>query len=388
MTANRDQMITDRELAHSTATHLLHRLQQDEFKGYDPFDGLNSPIMNFVSKNSKFLRLCVVQGYKLSPLNLRRITGVKKVHNAKTLALVLSGILSSKSADHELCNRLVEILLEQKSASVQGLAWGYNHDWQNRVFFIPSGTPTIVNTSFVGHALLDLYKHEEGANCSIKDMILKIVPFFTEDLNTATVGAGKCFSYTPIDHTKVHNANLLGVSLLCRISRTFGIDLDDYIDPFVEYALNGQTADGGWDYGSAEAQKWRDSFHTGFNLNALRIIEENISNGELKGRVEESIKVGDQHYIKDFFGPNGEPFYFNRPGEMYDVHTPAQAIYYFSKYNYPVMARRVFNWTMENMFNGSYFDFRKYRLFRNSIEYSRWSSAWMFYALSELANRA
>lgn len=370
--------------ASDVSAKLLRRLKLSEFKGYDPFDGLNSPLLNFLSRDSKFLRLCVVQGFKRSPLNFRKVMRVDKTHNAKTLGLVLSGICRREKLDQFLCDRLLALIKHQKSANASGASWGYNFDWQNRVFYIPARTPTIVNTSFVGHALLDYYDQEGGED--VKDIILDIIPFFTNDLKITKTDSGSCYSYTPIDRTQVHNASLLGASLMARIGCKFNIDLDAYVEPFVKYAISEQSLDGGWVYGSDSAQEWRDSFHTGFNLSALRIINQNTNLRKLNHAVDRVIELGDNHYINDFFGDEGEPYYFDRPGQMFDIHTPAQAIYYFSRYGYNDLAEKVFNWSMHNMFNGHYFNYRKYPLFSNKIEYSRWSTAWMFYALSELSN--
>jgi hypothetical protein len=65
----------------------------ESFKGYDPYDGLNSTLFQaipFISKN-RIARLVWIQLFKRSPLNLRAITGIKKDYNPKALGLFLSG---------------------------------------------------------------------------------------------------------------------------------------------------------------------------------------------------------------------------------------------------------------------------------------------------------
>ena len=67
--------------------------EAESFKGWDPYDGLNSKIAGTILplKHSAFLRLCVIQGFKRCPVNLRRIALVPKEYNAKGIGLLLQG---------------------------------------------------------------------------------------------------------------------------------------------------------------------------------------------------------------------------------------------------------------------------------------------------------
>ena len=75
----------------------------EEFKGYDPYDGLNSTLfqaMPFISQN-RIARLVWIQLFKRSPLNLRAITGIKKDYNPKALGLFLSGYCNLYTQDNK-----------------------------------------------------------------------------------------------------------------------------------------------------------------------------------------------------------------------------------------------------------------------------------------------
>ena len=67
--------------------------EAEGFKGWDPYDGLNSKVAEAILplKHSAFLRLCVIQGFKRCPVNLRRIALVPKEYNAKGIGLFLLG---------------------------------------------------------------------------------------------------------------------------------------------------------------------------------------------------------------------------------------------------------------------------------------------------------
>ena len=67
--------------------------ESEGFKGWDPYDGLNSKVFKaipFLGK-SAFARLCVIQGFKRSPINLRPLLRVPKQYNAKGIGLFLQG---------------------------------------------------------------------------------------------------------------------------------------------------------------------------------------------------------------------------------------------------------------------------------------------------------
>ena len=57
----------------------------EHFKGWDPYDGLNSKIFQALPflKRSAICRLVMIQGFKRFPFNLRRLALVPKEYNAK-----------------------------------------------------------------------------------------------------------------------------------------------------------------------------------------------------------------------------------------------------------------------------------------------------------------
>ena len=359
----------------------------DEFRGYDPFDGLNAKRFKKVYAGTKFGRLAFLQFNKLSPINFRKIFGVEKGLNPKGLALFLSGICRSSDGElNQYSNHLFELLLSSAVETENSMGWGYNFDWQNRVFYIPEGTPTVVNTAFAAHALVDFY---EGYNDErVLSCLPKVANFFLQDLNIAEVGNTSCFSYTPIDNAKVHNANLLAAGALARLNRYCSLpQLKSYMSRATAYSLSGQRSDGAWVYGSDAVQQWVDSFHTGFNLEALRHIEASGLYDD-KESLQHSITLGERYYVKNFFGPEGEPYYYDVKKYPYDIHTPAQALSYLSSFpEYASLVNKIIRWTFDNMYDGKFY-YRVNRTHVNRISYLRWGEAWMFYGLCSVLGRS
>ena len=142
--------------------NLRRYVVKEDFKGYDPYDGLNSPLARALSFGTKYGRIAFIQGFRRLPVNLRPFLGVGKGHNPKAVGLFLWGYAKLYKTDGNpeylpVIDHLLDLLDQLKSRGYAGNCWGYNFDWQNRAFYIPKGTPTIVNSSFIGHALIDAW---------------------------------------------------------------------------------------------------------------------------------------------------------------------------------------------------------------------------------------
>jgi rhamnogalacturonyl hydrolase YesR len=360
-------------------------IEHEGFKGYDPYDALNSPILKTLSLNQKYLRIAFIQALKKLPVNLRPFLGIKKDYNPKGLGLFLWGYAKLYEIEKnpvylDRINRILELLNETKSKGFSGNCWGYNFDWQSRAFYVPKYTPTIVNSSFIGHALLDTYRYANNERAL--EMAVSIKDFIIKDLNRKYENGKFCFSYTPIDNTAVHNANLLGASLLIRLYNHTGDEtLKDSALSSLAYTMKYQKDDGSWYYAETEFQRWIDSFHTGFNLQSIQyFLEDGFS------EYKEAFDKGVKFYSSNFFLDNGMPKYFHDRIYPIDIHSPAQAIVFFSRMGgaYKDLTYRISDWMLKNMQDkDGFFYFQKKKYYTNKIPYMRWGQAWAFHALTE-----
>ena len=201
---------------------LKNYCENEEFKGWDPYDGLNSRLFNAlpVIRNNRFCKLSWIQFFRRSPINFRQITGIKKEFNTKGLALFLTSYcnLYKQNQDpsylHKI-NFLANKLIELQCKGYSGSCWGYGFDWQARAFFQPKNTPTVVATSFVADSLFNAY--EINGEKKLLDTALSSVNFVLKDINRTYDDKGNfSFSYSPLDKIQVFNASLLGARLLSR----------------------------------------------------------------------------------------------------------------------------------------------------------------------------
>jgi hypothetical protein len=361
-------------------------IEQQGFKGYDPYDALNSPALRLLSLGLKYPRIAAIQSLKRLPVNLRPLLGVKPGLNPKGLGLFLWGFaklyrLSEDRRYLEQIHQLLGLLNECKSPRYSGNCWGYNFDWQSRAFFVPKYTPTIVNSSLIGHALLDTYE-VTGASRALA-MATPIKEFLLRDLHRAPEGDTFCFSYTPIDKTAVHNANLLGASLLIRL---YGYCKDEELKETalgsLRYTMKYQRPDGSWWYAETPYQRWIDSFHTGFNLQSiLYFLREGFGDNDCQ-----AFTRGVRFYAQNLFLHDGTAKYYHDRCYPIDIHSYAQAIVLFSNMGeeYRELLRRIVTRMLATFHDqGGYFYFQRTRRFTNKIPYMRWAQGWAFHALTE-----
>jgi hypothetical protein len=355
------------------------------FAGYDPYDALNSPLLRRLSLGRKDVRIAFTQLLRRLPVNLRPLLGIRPGLNPKALGLFLGGYarlctLPGGDRYQGTVSTLVDLLEGTRSKGYSGNCWGYNFDWQSRAFYVPAGTPTVVNSAFIGHALLDAY---ELAGCErARGMALPIRQFILRDLNRTGTDDSFAFSYTPIDSLAVHNASLLGASLLIRLERDEP-DAESRAAALgaLRWSLERQRPDGTWPYAETSYQAWIDSFHTGFNLESIQRF---LEAGEAP-EARDAFERGTRFYADRFFLPDGTPKYYHDRIYPIDIHSPAEAVTFFSSLGerYRILTERVLSWMVRNLQDDlGYFYFRKGRVLTNRIPYVRWGQAWAFRALS------
>ncbi|MCK5814861.1 MAG: delta-aminolevulinic acid dehydratase [Flavobacteriaceae bacterium] len=363
--------------------------EKENFKGYDPYDGLNSWVIQktFLGK-SRLFRIAWIQFFKRSPINFRKLVGVKKDYNPKGLGLFLTGYcnlykINPKEEYLEKINFLSSKIISLQTKGYSGACWGYNFDWQARAFFQPKHTPTVVATTFIGEALLNAY--EITKNNELLEVVKSSIDFVLKDLNKSFDDDNDfTLSYSPVDKTQVFNAGLLGAKLLSLVYQyTKEDELLDQAKKIVAYVCKHQQKNGAWAYGTLPFHQWIDNFHTGYNLECI-FTYQRIS-GDLS--FEKNIEIGLKYYLETFFTEEGISKYYNNKTFPIDIHAPAQLVVTLSKLGVLKENRKlvdnVLNWTINNMQSlEGYFYYQKNKLVTSKIPYIRWAQSWMFYAMS------
>lgn len=386
----------------SSFLRLLNYCESENYKGWDPYDGLNSRIFKATPlKHWDIARLVLIQLCKRSPINLRPLLLVPKQHNAKGIGLFLNGYCNLLKlvrkgdnrfgSEAHLLNRINELallLLSMKCSGYSGACWGYNFDWQaRRIFLFPAHTPTVVATTFCATALFEAY--EATGNSAYLDTALSSANFVLNDLHRTDCDDGFILSYSPLPgNDTVYNASLLGAKLLGYCYHYSGNEgYKSIAKKIVNAACKGQSADGSWVYGLLSVQSWIDSFHTGYNLDAIAHYARHCNDDDYKQNIESGL----QFYLGHFFLPDGTPKYYHNNTYPIDIHCPGQLWVTLSALNQwnpnAALCELVANWTITNMqAPEGYFYYQRKKFMSSKISYMRWSNAFMFNALSYYLN--
>lgn len=394
---------------------LLKFCRDEAWAGYDPYDGLNSPLARTFLVNNRLSRTLLIQTVKRSPINLRPLLGIRKGINPKGIALAARAvILLAGHYRRELPSEilpleefkavpvesiaavlqsdfrfLISSLVSLRNSDYKEICWGYNFDWQSRAFFASRGTPNVVCTVFAAHALMDW--HDATGSASGLELAASSCRFLLDRLNRTSSGDNFCFSYTPLDHSCVHNVNLLAAELLARVySKTGEKELIESARNAARFSIARQREDGSWPYGESATQQWIDGFHTGYVLLSLKRLIEYL--GEDSWR--ESLARGMEYYCERFFLADGTPGYYHDNLYPIDAHSAAQAVITFLEMTHIMpqtdeLAARAVRWAIDNLQDeAGYFYFQRHRLYTIKTPHMRWSQTWMLYALSLYLSRS
>jgi hypothetical protein len=217
------------------------------------------------------------------------------------------------------------------------------------------------------------------------DTALSAGDFILNDLNRTAYKSGFLFSYSPLNgNNTVFNASLLGAKVLSQLySYNKNQHYKHTAEIAVRTAVEAQNEDGSWIYGMLPVQSWIDSFHTGYNLDAIQTYQDCTGDTQFN----ESITKGFQYYVSNFFLSDGTPKYYHDRIYPIDIHCPGQLFVNLSVNGHfernEKLAASVFSWVTTNMQDPKgFFYYQLKRGMSSKIPYMRWSNAFMFNALS------
>ena len=371
-------------------TRLESSMISDDYKGYDPYDALTSPLMRLpLLKSSHKLRFFLQQTVKRVPFNVRPLMGISKGENPVTLALALQSFTEMHKAgpagdlkprSRALMNRLVSA----RSPGFVQACWGYEFPWEARYATIGAHQPTIVATGIISNALFQYWTltgEEEArqlilSSCSFAENCLKRTYDENEDF---------LFSYSPFDMECVLNASMKATRLLSQgYHLSKNNDWKILAQKSASRVVRLQRPDGSWPYSLRSTGGKVDNYHTGYVLDCL---DEHIRmTGDDKHA--DCLKKGYNYYVGHFIEENGQPRLFDDSKWPADCTAGGQSLLTLVRFGDVNKAGKTALWLIENMQSpGGYFYYRKHSTYTDKRHYMRWSDAWMLAGLTAL-NRA
>ena len=378
----------------------MNRLDQwiveNDWKAYDPFDGLSSQVLEPLTFNNHYLRIAVQQFVRRFPFNIRPFVGISPQTSSKGMGFCALGYLklyqaTGSEAYHSKVRHCLDWLVENYCSGYNGYAWGNHFTYESRGGDIQLDVPTVVWTSLIANVFLDA--HETLGDPKFLEIAKSAGNHIMQDIAFHEENGNLCFMYTPDRKSNngtgncVHNANVLCARLLARL---YGYNNDkSYFDmarKSIGYTVNHQLPNGGWYYGEPSKNYWVDSFHTGYVLESIHDYAKATGDTSFS----ESLQKGYDFFISTFFLPDGTPRYYDHKTYPIDIQCASQGIQTLVNLreyapNSLEIAKNTALWTINNMQSDTgYFYFRKYPLITNKTPTFHWGQATMLSGLAHL----
>jgi hypothetical protein len=155
----------------------------------------------------------------------------------------------------------------------------------------------------------------------------------------------------------------------------------------MRYSCTRQRPDGAWWYGEHENNHWIDNFHTGYNIDALKMYIESTGDTTYADNLQRAYTF----YINNFFEESGRPKYYHSRVYPVDSQCAAQAIdtlANFADHERSSLDRalKVASWWIDNMQDRKgFFYYRQYPLgIKAKTPMIHWSQATTYKALALL----
>ena len=355
------------------------------YRGFDPYDGLTSPLFRLpVLRSSRLIRWGWQQTLKRLPFQTRPLLGIKKGLNPVTLALALQGMTFRLRPDRldrsEAVSFIVSELRRLATPGYHGPCWGYDFDWQARFACIPAFHPTVVATGFVTNALYELHRIQRDERAA--GLVVESTGFLQHDLNRTGAEDAFCWSYSPTDRQQVLNASIKGARLCAQAYSITGDEsLLDLATRAVRFVVAAQREDGSWPYSLSDRRSWADNFHTCYILDCLDDYESLTGDGQFAGAKERGLRF----YLEHFVTQDGAAAYYHDRTYPLDSTAAGQALLTLCRFGEIQRAERLARWSIDHLaLPGGAWKYRIYRHRENRLVYMRWSVAWMYLGLARL----
>ncbi|MGD9706492.1 MAG: hypothetical protein AB7V07_02315 [Candidatus Delongbacteria bacterium] len=373
---------------------LINYIKKEDYKGYDPYDTLNSWIpFKILGKKAQ---QAAIQFQIRNPINIRPLLGVKKLRGVKSCAIILQGmsvyyrVIPSQDLKDKM-DYLFNWIVKNRTDGYSGYCWGVPFPLALSDKSRSKNDPSAVLASFVAESIYEYYL--STGNEKVIEVMRGITEFIITHVPVTETEDGLCYSYTTKIKDVIYNANSFVAETF---AKTYALTKDEKLKELaikcIDFNISRQKQSGVWPYGihpKTGAERNQIDFHQGFILNSIYDVMKLL---ELKDeKYERSIKLGLEYYKNEQFDKHGASLWRVPKKYPVDIHNQGVGIITFSKLseydeNYLEFANTIAEWTDKNLRNNKkgYYYFQKTKLFTNKIPYIRWSQAWMLLGMAHL----
>ena len=379
----------------------------EQFRGWDPYDALNSPILQKITGFHSIPQRAAIHGLKLLPVNLRGPLRIEKEHNPTTMSFSIDAYANLYATFGtpeflDAAKRLEKRILSMACVDTDDeLGWSRNFKFITRSETHEVNQPLTFLNARIGNSLLDLHALEpdEARLNHVRRSIANLLRHCrVYRRNGQTFLGYSCESHPRL----IHNAAAIAARLFARYRDAIqgkeceieGFHLSELTADLTQTLLDFQHECGSWPYGltfDGGVMPTVD-FHQGFVLDALADIARLEEDEAFRGRIEQAYERGLAFMVERQITPDGV-FRWRYPRTWpIDIQNQAQGILSLSRApdeRYDERLERLVSFTLDHFWDRErhYFYYQKRRIGKNRIPYMRWAQGSMFHALSECLRR-
>ncbi len=178
-------------------------VEDHDYKGYEPFDGLSTYVRPLTFGNL-FLDRLLMQLIRQSPWNLRPLLGVKPLDSTKGRGYMASGYLTmykltEESAYKAKAEQCLDWLIKNKSPKFNSMSWANHFDFASWSGRYSKDESIIVWTALIGQVFLDEYESLKDAR--YLDVAVSVCEWIMS-LPREQTDKGTCISYLAIKQAR------------------------------------------------------------------------------------------------------------------------------------------------------------------------------------------
>jgi hypothetical protein len=363
-------------------------VEKHGYQAYEPFDGLSSPLRHLTC-GSLLLDRLLMQAVRQSPINLRPLLGIKPLPSTKGRGYMAAGYLTLYTLTHQQTYKhkaidCLEWLITHRSPKFREYSWANHFDFASRAGRYAKHESIIVWSALIGHVFLDAFEIlGQQRFLHVAESVCRWILALPREKTSS----GSCLSYYAFAQSSVHNANMLGASILARTWRHCrNRELLNVAAQAMHYSCSRQAPNGAWWYAEDSNYRWIDSFHTAYNLDSLKCYIDSTEDDTYRHQLLQGL----MYYKEHFFMTDGCPRYYHDRTQPVDSLCAAQAIETLAKCSEIdsdclERSKHVALWMIRNMQDArGYFYYRKYPVVKARTPMLHWAQATTYRALALL----
>lgn len=375
----------------------LHTLMlRHDYKGHDPFDLLNSPLLSWIPDRWRIPQLLLSKfGSRIAPHWIRQALRVPTIEDPKIYSCCYFAyrLLGTEWNDvaEAMLERLVRMAVQSNGTEAEGKAihWGYDYTWGTLYDGVnPRRASTLVPGAFAMLALL----HEVVACAGEKyRQPLEQALRWYAIRHRRTGASGSFLGYFTTSTINTHNANVLGCLALSVGGKL--IQNEGYLTlaaTATETTLAAVRADGFIPYNDHPRGGWTDCFHHLYVVAALQgiaAVNPFIDQQNIRQKVERMVEYYRQQFLRD----DGLVNYFPNRLHPIDPHNYAAAAIFMviTGDEEDIQQARTLLQRLDEIAwnpNKKNYTYRQHPGKKDERFFLRWTQVWMLFALAASHN--